>query len=74
MGKAEEHDVVAGQRLDRGVDQDAVRQREQVRLQGTQPLAGVGPGGEGADLDVGMAQEEAQDLAPGVPTGSGDGD
>jgi hypothetical protein len=45
-----------------------------VRLERTEALAGVGARGERADLDAGVAQEEAQDLTPGVPTGSGNGD
>ena len=74
MRQAEEDHVVAGQRLHRRVDEDAVGEREQVRLERAEPLAGVGARGQGADLDLGVAEEQAQDLAPGVPTGSGDGD
>ena len=72
--QAEEDDVVAGQGLDRRVGQDPVGQREQVRLERAEPLARVGAGGQRADLDVGVPQQQAQHLAPGVPTGSGDGD
>jgi cytochrome bd-type quinol oxidase subunit 1 len=57
-----------------GFLQHPVGQRHQVGLEGTEPFTGVGPGGEGADLHVGMGQEQAQDLSPGVPAGSGDGD
>ena len=37
-------------------------------------LAGVGGAGERADLDLGVAEQQPQQLAPGVPAGSGDGD
>ena len=70
----EEDDVVTGQRLGVRLLEDPVGQRHQVGLQGTEALARVGPGGERADLDVGMGQQQAQHLAAGVPAGSGDGD
>ena len=54
--------------------EDPVGQRHQVRLERAEPLAGVGPAGEGADLDLGVAQQQAQHLTPGVPAGSGDRD
>ena len=56
------------------VVEDPVGERHQVRLERAEALAGVGARGEGADLDLGVAQQQAQHLAAGVPTGSGDGD
>ncbi len=72
--QAEEDHVVARQGLERGVDQDPVGERQQVRLERAESFAGVGPRGQRADLHLGVAEQQAQDLAPGVPTGSGDGD
>ena len=72
--QGEEDDVVAGEGLGAGLLEHPVGQRHQVRLQHAEALARVGPAGEGADLDVGVAEQQAEDLAPGVPTGSGDGD
>ena len=72
--QAEEDHVVAGEDLDGGVVEDPVGERQQVRLERAEALAGVGPGGERADLDLGVPEQQAQHLAPGVPAGSGDGD
>ena len=65
---------MTGEVLDRGVGEHPVGQREQVRLERTEPLAGVGAGRQCADLDLGVAEQQAEHLAPGVPTGPGDGD
>ena len=72
--EAEEDDVVAGEGLGVGRLEHPVGQRHQVRLEGAEGLAGVGAAGQRADLDLGMAEQQAQHLAAGVPTGSGDGD
>jgi hypothetical protein len=45
-----------------------------VGLEGAEALTGVGPGREHSDLDLGVAEQQPQHLAPGVPAGSGDGD
>ena len=74
MRQGEEDDVVAGEGLGGGLLEHPVGERHEVGLQHTEALAGVGPAGEGADLDVGVGEQQAQDLAPGVPAGSGDGD
>jgi hypothetical protein len=37
-------------------------------------IAGVAVRGDGADVDVGMSGEEAQDLAAGIAGSAGDGD
>ena len=70
----QEDDVVAGERLEVGRLEDPVGQRHQVRLEAAERLAGVRGAGQGADLDVGVAEQEAQQLATGVPAGSGDRD
>ena len=46
----------------------------QVRLERAERLARVGAAGQGADLDLGVAEQQPQHLAPGVPAGAGDGD
>ena len=74
MRQGEEHDVVTGEHLGGGGLEDPLGQRRQVGLQDTQRLPRVGATGEGADLDPGMPEEQAQQLAAGVPTGSGDRD
>ena len=51
-----------------------VGQRQQVRLQGPEALAGVAPAGQRADLDARVPQQQPEHLAPGVPAGAGDGD
>ena len=72
--QAEEDHVVTGQGVNGRVGQDTVGEREQVGLERTEPLTRVGARGHGTDLDVGVPEEQAQDLAPGISTGSGDGD
>ena len=57
--QAEEDHVVPGERLDGGLLQDPVGQRHQVRLQRAERLAGVGAGGDRADLDVGVRRAAA---------------
>ena len=74
VGQPEDDDVVPGQRLDGGRLEHPVGEGHEVRLQGAERLPGVGARGEGADPGVGVAQEQAQHLAPGVPAGTGDGD
>ena len=74
MRQREEDDVVAGERLEVGLLEHPVGERHQVRLQRAERLAGVGRAGERADLDLGVTEQEAQQLASGVPAGSGDGD
>ena len=74
MREAEDDDVVAGERLGGGRLEDAVGERQQVRLEAAEGLAGVGARGQRADPGVGVAEEQAQHLAPGVPAGTGDGD
>ncbi len=74
MREAEEDHVVAGQHLGRGLLERAPGQRHEVRLEAAEEGAGVGAAGQRADLDLGMGQQQPEDLAPGVPARPGDGD
>ena len=70
-----EHDrVVAGEHLGRGVLEQPVGQRGQVRVDAAERLPGVRRGGEGTDLEVGVLEEQAHDLTAGVPARPGDCD
>ena len=70
----EEDDVVAGERL--GVVSSSTRSASGTRCgwRRAERLARVGRAGQRADLDLGVRQEQAEQLAAGVPAGSGDGD
>ena len=63
-----------GEHLDLGGLEHPLGQRHQVRLERAERLAGVARPGQGADLDPGVAEQQAQQLAAGVPAGSGDRD
>ena len=70
-----EHDgVVAGEHLGRGVLEQPVGQRGQVRVDAAERLPGVRRGGERTDLELGVLEEQAHDLTPGVPARPGDCD
>lgn len=69
--QGEEDDVVSGEDLDGGLLEDPVGQRQQVGLERAQLLAGVGIAGQGADLDPGVREEQAQQLSARVPARSG---
>lgn len=69
--EGEEDDVVAREDLGGGRLQGASRERHEVRLQGAEELSGVGVAGEGADLHLGVRQQEAQDFPARVPARSG---
>jgi hypothetical protein len=70
----EEHDVVAAQGVDAGLDEHPPGERHQVRLERAELLAGVRGTGERADLDPGVREQEPKQLSSGIPTGSGDRD
>ena len=70
--QAEEDHVVAGEHLDGGLLEHPVGQRHEVRLERAERLPRVGAGGDRADLDVRVGQQQPQDLAAGVPARSGD--
>lgn len=72
--QAEEDHVVPRQHLGGGGLQHAVGQRQQVRLQESQLRPGVGAAGQRTDLDLGVAEQQAQDLTARITTRSGDGD
>ena len=65
---------MAGQGLGGRLVQHPVGERDEVGLERAEALPALDAAGEGADLHLGMAQEQAQHLSPGVPAGSGDGD
>ena len=72
MRQCEEDDVVAAQGVRRGRLEDPVTHRGEMRVDVAQPLAGLGVRRDGAELDVGVTQEEPDDLTPGVPARAGD--
>jgi hypothetical protein len=74
VGQGEEHDIVPAQSIRGGGLQDTVGERMQVRLVIAQRRAGTGGGGERADLELGVAQQDSQQFTPGVSAGSGNGD
>ena len=62
---------MAGEDLGGGLLEHAVGERQQVRLERAEPLARVGVAGQGADLDLGVRQEQTQQFPARVPTRSG---
>ena len=70
-----EHDgVVAGEHLGRGVLEQPVGQRREVRVDAAERLPGVGRGGQGPDLELGVLEQQPHDLTAGVPARPGDCD
>ena len=74
MRQPEHDDVVAGEGLLGGGLEDALREGPEVGLQHAEGLPRVRAAREGADLDVGVAEQQPQHLPSGVPAGAGDGD
>ena len=72
MRQREDDDVVAGQRLERGRLDDAVREREQMGLEGAERLAGARGPGQRAHAHARVSQQQSQHLAAGVPARAGD--
>ena len=60
---------MAGRVLGGGVGHHPVGQRRQVRLVLPQPPPGAGSGRDRADLDVGMAEQQAEQLPARIPGG-----
>ena len=76
MRQGQEHHIVSGQHLDLGGFQDPLRQWQQMRVVLGQGCPGTGGGGQGADGQPavgisGVAEQQAQDLPTGIPTGAG---
>src|SRR5690606_34057022 len=71
--EGEDDDVVPGQARGVGGLDEPVGDRQEVGLVLPEAVAGAGVRGERADLDLGVGEEEAQDLAPGIPAGPGHG-
>ena len=67
----QEHHVVAGEGLGAGRLEDPLGQRREVRLEGAEGLPRVAGAGERADLDARVPEQQAQQLAAGVPARSG---
>ncbi len=74
MRQGEEDDVVAREDLGRRGLDDPVGQGRQVRLQVTETGPGAASGGQRTDLDVGMVQQEPEQLAARVAGRPGDRD
>ena len=70
----QEDDVVPGQGLGVGLLEHPVGERDQVRLEAPSGSPALLPAGQRADLDLGVREQQAQQLTTGVPAGSGDGD
>ena len=72
--QGEDDGVVAGEHVERRVLEQPVGQRRQVGVDAAERLPGVRGGGEGPDLELGVLEEEAHDLSPGIPARPGDCD
>jgi hypothetical protein len=68
----EERDVVAEQRVGRGRFEDPVTHGGEMRVDVAEPPPSLGVRGDRTELDVGVTQEEPDDLTPGVPARTGD--
>jgi hypothetical protein len=66
----QEHDVVALEGLGSGAQQLAVGQRDQVRVVVPHGRAGAVARRHGADVEYGVADQQPQQLAAGVPAAS----
>jgi hypothetical protein len=65
---------VSGQGVGGRLREHAVGERHQMGMMVGEHAAGVAPGGQRPDLDVRMADQQAQQLPAGVATGPGDRD
>ncbi|CCH71807.1 hypothetical protein BN11_110027 [Nostocoides australiense Ben110] len=72
--EGEEDDVVPGQHLCRGVLEQAVAQRRQVRVDRAQGLPGVAARRQRPDLHLGVREQQADELASRIPTRTRDRD
>ena len=71
VGQCEHDGVMAGEDVGGGVLEDPIGQRCEVRVDRPQALSGVRRGREGSDLELGVLEEEADHLSPGIATGTG---
>lgn len=62
MRQGEKDDVVPGEDLGGGRLQDPVGERPEMGLQGAELLPRVGVAGEGPDLDLGVNQQQTEQL------------
>ena len=68
MRQGEEHDVVVGETGGGGLGEHPVGQRDQVRLVLGERRARVAARRQGADLDLGVREQQPEEFSPGVPT------
>ena len=66
--QGEEDDVVACQHVGRGIGQDATGQRDEVRLVLRERGTRVVRGGERTEFDVGVGEQQPEELSSGVST------
>jgi hypothetical protein len=71
--QGQEHNIVSRQNVWPGLSDDAAGERAQVRLLLTQRTSRAGPGGEGPNLDLWVAVQQAKQLAPHIASSPGYG-
>jgi hypothetical protein len=71
--EGEEHDVHCGEHGGRGLLQDEMRERDEVRVDSRQRLPGVLVRGDDGHLELGMRGEQPEQLSAGVSARAGDG-
>jgi hypothetical protein len=64
----EEDDVMAGQRLEGGHLEHAVRERDQVRVDAPESFTRTAGRRDGADLELRVGEQQPEDLSSGVAT------
>ncbi len=69
----EEDDVGLGEGVGVGRDERAVAQGGEVRVQRGDPRAGAAARRQRADREVGVAEQQAHELASGIAGGADDG-
>ena len=74
MRQGQHHDVVTRERVGGGRLDDPVGQRHELRMVLAQAAAGRAGRGQRADLDLGMTEEQPQQLATGVAARARDTD
>jgi hypothetical protein len=74
MRQRKDHHVVTGERLHRGGGDSPIVQRHEVSVVLAERAACAGASGQGADLHLRVAHQQAQQLTPGISAGAGNGD